>query len=557
MKKILTFLCLIVFTSNYSFGDVFASQIKFLNPDGKPFDGKFSDGTGIKISYNLNDTATSVIVQIFDGINLIATLTANNQSLGENFINWNGQGTTPGKSYKVKFLTTQKTYSSTNYTVTQMIKTYESKSLYTRGCDAQRNPAHPNFGFIYASNSDPGSEDRLKTGITRWTSSGNYAGTFEGHPILFSSLGNTHAGGSIDWGTASPWYATLDADGSIYATSNGSGKIFKMLNDSTAPYQICSGRLYQPRGIYVSGTGANKTIYIAADTNVYRAKFTTGDTLGNLELVATLGNYIRDLLIDDDGFLIVGLRNGPTGAAGGAIERFDLSGSFPKKRVDAMWSITLSSHSVIGLALKHGANLTNTVDDTLYISTRDGNEPGIHEITLINEFFPTIKYVLNPGLTAGSLGGNISANADLTLDYANNIILFENGNEEIFMISPPSTSETKTISVDANKDLVVLSSTIVDEKIIKPNGISLNQNFPNPFNPVTNISYTLNTNGFVELEIYNSLGQKKETLFNGFQQSGFHQIKFDGKNYPSGIYYYRIKVDGNKFVDTKKMILSK
>ena len=555
MKKI--FLTVLLLSSEILLCDVFASRIKFLNPDGTTFDGKFSDGTGVKISYILNDTATQVQIKIVDGQNIIATLTANNQSRGENFINWNGTGTLPNKNYSVEFFTTQSRYSDTGYTITQMIKTYETKSLYSRGVDAQRNPSHPNFGFIYSANSDAGSEERLKTGINRWNADGSYAGTNVDHPMLIQSLGITHAGGSIDWGTNAPWYATLDADGSIYASSNGGNKIFKMLNDTTKPKIICSGRINQPRGLCIVGSGTNKTVYIGADTNVYRAKFVAGDTLGALELVASLGNYIRDIIIDDDGFLIVGMRNGVTGSAGGAIERFDLNGVLPKKRVDAMWSVQLATHSVVGLAIKRGANLTNANDDTLYTSIRDAAVPGIHEVTLINEFFPNFRYIVKPTLHPGSQGGNISANADLTLDYANNLILFENGNEELFMIAPPCATATKTIKVVANVLLKTTTGVGHDNISIKPNGYKLNQNFPNPFNPTTTISYSMVAAGFVELKIINSLGQEKEILFSGFQSAGFHEIKFDGKNFPSGIYFYQIKVGGNIFSQTKKMILSK
>lgn len=561
MKKLFLLFSLILIFDFSVEANVFASQVKYLNPDGTPFDGKFSDGTGLKISYILNDTATQVLVKVFDGANIVATLTANNQSLGENFINWNGQGTVTGKSYTLEFSTMQSRYSDTKYTITQMIKTYESKALYSRGCDAQRNPNHPNFGFIYSANSD-GSEERLRTGITRWNASGAYAGTVDGHPMLMASLGILHAGGTIDWGTNAPWYSSLDADGRIYASSNGGNKIFRMLNDTTLPKIICSGRLNQPRGLCIVGTGINTTVYIGADTNVYRAKFVTGDTLGNLELVATLGNYVRDIIIDDDGFLIVGLRNGTTGAAGGAIERFDLNGTLPKKRVDAMWSISLSTHSVVGLALKRGANLTSANDDTLYSSIRDAAEPGIHEITLINEFFPTKNYIAQPTLHPGSQGGNISANADLTLDYANNIILFENGNEEIFMISPPSASPQTTIIVKANLKLNVGTSVDDEKKSLLPHKYFLGQNYPNPFNPKTTISYTMPHSGKVELVVYNSLGQMKSVLFSGMQSEGFHTVEFNAKGLSSGIYFYQIKINpstksGHAFGETKKMILTK
>ena len=81
------------------------------------------------------------------------------------------------------------------------------------------------------------------------------------------------------------------------------------------------------------------------------------------------------------------------------------------------------------------------------------------------------------------------------------------------------------------------------------------QNYPNPFNPTTTISYTMPENGHVELEIYNSLGQKIETLINKTMQAGIHQITWNAQNVPSGIYFYKIVI--NNFSQMNKMVLLK
>ena len=58
----------------------------------------------------------------------------------------------------------------------------------------------------------------------------------------------------------------------------------------------------------------------------------------------------------------------------------------------------------------------------------------------------------------------------------------------------------------------------------------------------------------VVLKIYNLSGQEIETLVNGFQTAGKHEINWQPKELPSGIYFYRLQV-GNNFVETKKMII--
>jgi hypothetical protein len=81
------------------------------------------------------------------------------------------------------------------------------------------------------------------------------------------------------------------------------------------------------------------------------------------------------------------------------------------------------------------------------------------------------------------------------------------------------------------------------------------QNFPNPFNPVTKIYYELPKTSSVELNVYDVLGNRIETLVNRENTAGSHEIEFTATGLTSGIYFYRLKA-GN-FVDIKKMILIK
>ncbi|MFZ0454130.1 MAG: T9SS type A sorting domain-containing protein [Ignavibacteriaceae bacterium] len=83
----------------------------------------------------------------------------------------------------------------------------------------------------------------------------------------------------------------------------------------------------------------------------------------------------------------------------------------------------------------------------------------------------------------------------------------------------------------------------------------LRRNYPNPFNPVTTITYTLPQAGNVELKIYNSLGQKVAQLVNKQMQAGSYKVTWDAQNEPSGIYFYKITV--NRFSQVNKMVLMK
>ncbi|RMG24872.1 MAG: T9SS C-terminal target domain-containing protein [Methanobacteriota archaeon] len=83
----------------------------------------------------------------------------------------------------------------------------------------------------------------------------------------------------------------------------------------------------------------------------------------------------------------------------------------------------------------------------------------------------------------------------------------------------------------------------------------LKQNYPNPFNPTTTIQYSIQKPGHVALTVYNSLGQKVATLYEGFRNAGNYTAQFNATDLPSGIYFYRLEA-GN-FIAVKKMLLVK
>ncbi|MBM4159300.1 MAG: T9SS type A sorting domain-containing protein [Ignavibacteria bacterium] len=83
----------------------------------------------------------------------------------------------------------------------------------------------------------------------------------------------------------------------------------------------------------------------------------------------------------------------------------------------------------------------------------------------------------------------------------------------------------------------------------------LSQNYPNPFNPVTKIQYSLPKAGFVTLRIYDILGREVRTLVNEYKNAGRYITEFDGSNLSSGVYFYKLEVNG--FKDVKRMMLIK
>jgi hypothetical protein len=84
---------------------------------------------------------------------------------------------------------------------------------------------------------------------------------------------------------------------------------------------------------------------------------------------------------------------------------------------------------------------------------------------------------------------------------------------------------------------------------------SLDNNYPNPFNPTTTINYSLASSGKVNISVYNILGQEVATLINKYQHAGEHRVAWNGHGLSSGVYIYRLR--SNDFVQTKKMMLMK
>ena len=105
------------------------------------------------------------------------------------------------------------------------------------------------------------------------------------------------------------------------------------------------------------------------------------------------------------------------------------------------------------------------------------------------------------------------------------------------------------------RPLTDLITGIHSEVVTMPGDHVLYQNYPNPFNNQTTIQYEIPAKTYVKLSVYNAIGQKIITLVNEEKEAGSHILNFDGKDLPSGIYYYQIIAD--KHLDVKKFLLLK
>jgi hypothetical protein len=100
----------------------------------------------------------------------------------------------------------------------------------------------------------------------------------------------------------------------------------------------------------------------------------------------------------------------------------------------------------------------------------------------------------------------------------------------------------------------------IDEPVDLPQTFDLSQNYPNPFNARTSISYSVKSEGMVELAVYDIAGREVITLVRGRQAPGVHQVVWDGTNHTgksvvSGTYFYKLRID-NK-TESRRMLLLK
>lgn len=119
------------------------------------------------------------------------------------------------------------------------------------------------------------------------------------------------------------------------------------------------------------------------------------------------------------------------------------------------------------------------------------------------------------------------------------------------------TSATDTQFKQAQKDfpnVVYSTNSVENDPFVKVNSFTLLQNFPNPFNPTTRITYSVATAGKVTLKVFDMLGKEVKTLISEVQLAGTYSYVFEADGLSSGVYIYKIQT-GSGFSEFKKMVL--
>jgi photosystem II stability/assembly factor-like uncharacterized protein len=267
-------------------------------------------------------------------------------------------------------------------------------------------------------------------------------------------------------------------------------------------------------GVFLStDSGTNWTAVKTGLTNSSVQSFAVS---GTKVFAGTLGGGV--FLSTNDGTNWTAVNNGLTGSYVFALA---LSGSnlfagtdgdvFLSTNNGTSWTRTstgLTSAGVFCFTIS-GANLFAGTDDGVFLSTNDGNAWTAINAGLTNSFVQTFA-IHGTSLFVGTEGG---------------------------VFSRP------------------LSEMVADVERAEfsPNSFLLEQNFPNPFNPSTTIKYELPRASQVSLSVYDVLGREVSVLVNDRRDAGDYQVKLDGSNLASGVYFYRLQA--GDFVATKRLVL--
>jgi len=182
----------------------------------------------------------------------------------------------------------------------------------------------------------------------------------------------------------------------------------------------------------------------------------------------------------------------------------------------------------------------------------DGSNWPNHEVSLWTEIdwigWKLVEWKLSDPASVGSWGGLGNGVLDMSSYRMDSFQL-------MYQID---ASATGTVYIDDLQLINIVPLTSIDQPNIAsniPTEFRLDQNYPNPFNPTTHISFAVPERAYVNISLYNSLGQQVKTLISEEKMPGYYQLNFDASGLASGIYIYRMQA--GHYSQIRKMILMK
>ena len=175
-----------------------------------------------------------------------------------------------------------------------------------------------------------------------------------------------------------------------------------------------------------------------------------------------------------------------------------------------------------------------------------------------------VDTVTGDTLLVGRTGGGKGVTLSLAFDPAGNLFALRGGLSIKSLLMRIDLSTGAGTVIDT-ADMIGLEGLAMRTDVVQavpalpvvqiPPAYALHQNYPNPFNPSTTIQYELPNSSVVRLSVYDILGREVTALVNERRDAGVHEVRFDGSNLASGVYFYRLQA--GDFVQSRKLTILK
>ncbi|HWA06785.1 MAG TPA: T9SS type A sorting domain-containing protein [Ignavibacteria bacterium] len=318
------------------------------------------------------------------------------------------------------------------------------------------------------------------------------------------------------------------------------GTTWEVMNSGTTEH-LNDVTIYSPNTILVCGN--NGTLLRSAD---YGSTWTavTINTTSNLNEIASIGPSLTEVRISS---VVVG-NGGTIFVSTDNNEWFEIASGTTENLLTAAFM----GNNVI-CAGDNGTILKSVDNGAIWVAATSGVTTKIFDV----------KFVSANVIVGTSENGTIVRSEDLgetwsTILTPSEVDLYAvNFGNESFGISIGSES-TELYTTDGGVTWIGSIEPPAASKNMNEQ-VKLSQNFPNPFNPSTVISYNVNDNANVSIKVYDMTGREVRTLVNTFQNAGTYSVNFNASNLASGIYFYVLRVNSGSMDITKtmKMILTK
>jgi photosystem II stability/assembly factor-like uncharacterized protein len=424
----------------------------------------------------------------------------------------------------------------TYFNVLYSIHPLNSNDIYTSGA----------YGTICRSSNSGANWGQLFAGINNDLYYSHFTDDNNGYATSFNSVIKTTDGGanwtklnSISFGgpvyfrNANTGYQAAMSAGLLYKTTNGGANYTALITGYPSSF----------RSIYF--TGDNTGYLVTSNAKILK---TTNAGTNWQQIDSTVDAFYADIFFSDSVTAYVsGYKNSPAGAL---VKKTTNGGvSWTEQTISSTLAMTslhfVNNNTGFAGSNSSGQNFFRTTNGGLNWTAGASVNPYINDMYFVNE---------NTGYTCSLFG---------------RLYRTTNGGNNWIQLAVPVDYNIRTLYHNSNSGVtyvlgaggMILKSTngsvtgFGQNENLSSYDYTLEQNYPNPFNPITKISVQLPNDGYVNLTVFDITGKEISVLLDGNLKQGKYNVDFEGSNFPSGVYFYRLQT--NEFTSTRKMILIK